>query len=377
MSYYTVITYNLLTKIIYNNIICILLYYNLHILLYVNLYVSDKILQNGLERIYNMKLFYSKKKIFYFIIITLIIISSLYQPIALNNSSIQNRDSHNDDKAIKNNPDITIANALIQDQDITIKTMQYDYQQNKNLTPLDLDIYEEDLSNIGIPSKSLNYHIKPSIGNSQQLSSDIYMYINRGFRDTIARIVDQNGEWFSSVDYTITRKVEKFESMLSDNIIPNSEKTLPPYLPNEDIVLGINNRNSYGKYRITYSVDIPGYNISDATRIVRIIPLRGDVNKDGVVNGSYTDTTPYSDMGLFNLIVSRNTQYDNSENDVDYIINISYNKITFNPSTSPSSVFRVHNQERLNKLIGNPNNIHQAIPFLIPDENIYFNKHLQ
>ena len=324
-----------------------------------------------------MKLFYSKKKIFYFIIITLIIISSLYQPIALNNSSIKNRDSHNDDKAIKNNPDITIANALIQDQDITIKTMQYDYQQNKNLTPLDLDIYEEDLSNIGIPSKSLNYHIKPSIGNSQQLSSDIYMYINRGFRDTIARIVDQNGEWFSSVDYTITRKVEKFESMLSDNIIPNSEKTLPPYLPNEDIVLGINNRNSYGKYRITYSVDIPGYNISDATRIVRIIPLRGDVNKDGVVNGSYTDTTPYSDMGLFNLIVSRNTQYDNSENDVDYIINISYNKITFNPSTSPSSVFRVHNQERLNKLIGNPNNIHQAIPFLIPDENIYFNKHLQ
>ncbi|MDK2802581.1 MAG: hypothetical protein KFW09_04310 [Oscillospiraceae bacterium] len=343
-----------------------------------------------------MKLFFSKRKIFYYIIITIIIILSVYQPIKLIDNGIHNRESNTQDIDAKNNQDIDLKNnhdmniddiniidTLSKEKDIIMKNMQYKSYLDNNLdNNLDnhlknLNIDEEDLSNIGIPNKSINYKIKPSIGNSQLLSTDMYMYINRGFRDTIARILDPTGEWFSSADYTITRKVEKFESMLSDNIIPNSEKTLPAYIPNEDITLGVNNRNSYGKYRITYSVDIPGYNIEDGIRIVKIIPLRGDINKDGVVNGSYTDNTPYSDMGLFNLIVSRNTIYNNSENDADYIINLSYNKVKFNPLTSPSSVFRVHNQERLNKLIGNPNNIHQVIPFLIPEENIYFNKHLQ
>lgn len=335
-----------------------------------------------------MKLFFSKRKIFYYIIITIIIISSVYQPTKLNNNSIHNRDSDNQDIDMKKSQDIDVKKSqdininnintietLSKEKDITIKNIQYRSDFDTHLANLNID--EEDLSTIGVPDKSINYVITPSIGNSQLLSSDIYMYINRGFRDTVVRILDPTGEWFSSADYRITRKVEKFESMLSDNIIPNSEKILPEYIPNEDITLGVNNRNSYGKYRITYSVNIPGYNIADGVRIVRVIPLRGDINKDGVINGSYTDSTPYSDMGLFNLIVSRNTTYNNSENDADYIINLSYNKVKFNPLTSPSSVFRVHNQERLNKLIGNPNNIHQVIPFLIPEENIYFNKHLQ
>lgn len=217
--------------------------------------------------------------------------------------------------------------------------------------------------------------ITPEDGNHGLAGNkDIYMYVNRGFRDNDTKLVNLDGTEFTD-PYTITRFVEKYSSITSTTIASGSKKDLPEYNPTEDLTLGNDGENSYGKYRITYNSTIYGNVLPAVTKDVYVIYLRGDINKDGILNGQKNDTTSNTDMGLFNRIVKRQEKYNNGESDVDYMANL-VNAGPFNGSFNPTAAFRVHNQERLEKLISGIIEVApQLFGYLVEGEDAHTNKH--
>ncbi len=220
----------------------------------------------------------------------------------------------------------------------------------------------------------------PSIelnGNTADLNnSDVYMYVQRGFRDTGWTITNHDGSEFHGT----VSVVRKSYLVTNDNIDTNTEKTLSNYTSDENITIDQADKNTYGKYVIKYKFTIDGEEVEeDHQRNVNIIHLRGDINKDGKINGIHSDKDNTTDMGLFNMIIKRKAQYDNSYNDVDYIANIvktitkgQYPNIN-DLNGNPTMIFKVHNQEKLEKYAKKIPVVEQYFDFLINTETAYEN----
>lgn len=219
----------------------------------------------------------------------------------------------------------------------------------------------------------------PSIelnGNTANLKSpDIYMYVQRGFRDTGWTITNHDGSEFNG-KVSVVRK----SYIVNSDSTTTEQKELSPYAEDENITIDDADKNSYGKYIIKYEFTIDDEKLEKVyERNVNIIYLRGDINKDGIVNGVNSDKTESTDMGLFNMIIKRKKQYDNSFKDADYISNLvkKINKEQY-PSDSdlngnPAMIFKVHNQEKLEKYAKRIEVVDQYFRFLIPGEDAYTN----
>ncbi len=216
----------------------------------------------------------------------------------------------------------------------------------------------------------------PSIelnGNTiDQNNSDVYMYVQRGFRDTGWTITNHDGSEFNG-KVSVVRK-----SYIVNSDSTTYQKELSSYTEDENITIDTTDKNLYGKYIIKYKFTIDGEELEkEYQRNVNIIYLRGDINKDGIVNGTNSDKTENTDMGLFNMIIKRKAQYDNSSNDVDYIANIvktiTKGQYPSNLDGNPTMIFKVHNQEKLEKYAKKIPVVEQYFDFLINTETAYEN----
>lgn len=209
-------------------------------------------------------------------------------------------------------------------------------------------------------------------GNLAVNGTDMLVYEKRGFRDAGFSVLDANGSPNFIGTFSVTRTSSK-ESTTPDQY--TKIKDLPRYSINEDISLDADGNNNVGNYSVEYEAVVNGKILPAQSREVFVYYLRGDINKDGIINGDSNSQDKATDMGLFNLIIKRKEKYDNASGDADYIANLTNVSGTYSPTISLTSVFKVHNQEKLDKQIkGIPNAVPQITDFLIPGETLYTNR---
>lgn len=209
----------------------------------------------------------------------------------------------------------------------------------------------------------------------------LYMYQNRGFRDSGWKITDADGNILAPTTFSVVRT--SYTTDADGNKVAASANVLPAYASDEDIVIRTGGKNEIvGKYIIEYAFTIDGIVLTGGkSRNLNIINLRGDLNKDGIINGSASDKTAVTDMGYFNAIIRRTSVYDNTAKDADYIGNLTKQVVTGTtayPATglngNPTLIFKSFNQERLDKMIKKVAGVgNQYFSFLIPTEDAYTN----